>query len=195
MARPKEFDRDAAIGAAMRVFWAKGYEAASTDELLAAMRIGRQSMYDTFGDKQGLYFEALRRYHRENGGATDRGLTETRSPLEGIRRLLLALAERGADERARGCMGINATTAFGQFFPDVTRLAAGTASIVEGALERAVAAAQAGGELSPTLDARMAAQFLYTNLQGLTVRAQAGASQESLRNAAGFAITALASMN
>src|SRR6267142_1909851 len=59
MARPREFDRDAAVQRAMSVFWRKGYAATSTDDLLRAMNIGRQSMYDTFGDKHRLYLEAL----------------------------------------------------------------------------------------------------------------------------------------
>ena len=63
MVRPKE-DRDAAVATAMSVFWAKGYAATSTDDLLRAMTIGRQSMYDTFGDKRRLYVEALERYSR-----------------------------------------------------------------------------------------------------------------------------------
>ena len=195
MARPKEFDREAAVAAAMQVFWAKGYEAASTVELLGAMGIGRQSMYDTFGDKQSLYLEALRRYHRDNGAAAGHVVGDAASPLEGIKATLLALAERDAAEQARGCMGINATTAFGRVLPDITNLASATASVVEAAFERAVRAAQARHELAASLDAKAAAQFLYANLQGLTVRAQAGAPRQALRNAARFAIEALTSMH
>ena len=55
MPRPKEFDRDEALQAAIGVFCEKGYAAASTDELMRAMKISRQSMYDTFGDKRQLY--------------------------------------------------------------------------------------------------------------------------------------------
>ena len=65
MARPREFDRDAAVERAMSVFWRKGYAATSTDDLLRAMKIGRQSMHDTFGDKRRLYVEALKRYSKE----------------------------------------------------------------------------------------------------------------------------------
>src|SRR6202030_156629 len=64
MARPREFDREEALECATGVFWAKGYASTSTDELLAAMGIGRQSLYNTFQDKRALYLEALERYQR-----------------------------------------------------------------------------------------------------------------------------------
>ena len=62
MARHKEFDRDTALHAAIGVFSEHGYEGTSTGELLTAMKISRQSMYDSFGDKRHLYLEAFRRY-------------------------------------------------------------------------------------------------------------------------------------
>ena len=51
----------------MTVFWEHGYEATSTDDLLREMGIGRQSMYDAFGDKHRLYLEALQLYETEIG--------------------------------------------------------------------------------------------------------------------------------
>ena len=62
MARTKEFDRDAALDRAMHVFWKKGYEATSLPDLLQAMGIARQSLYDTFGEKHALFMAALERY-------------------------------------------------------------------------------------------------------------------------------------
>jgi TetR/AcrR family transcriptional repressor of nem operon len=66
MARPKEFDRDIALQQAIKVFSNHGYEGTSTDALLKAMRISRQSLYDTFGDKRRLYLEALQRYNADS---------------------------------------------------------------------------------------------------------------------------------
>ena len=65
MSRPKEFDRTEALTAAKAVFWRKGYEATTTDDLRHAMSIGRQSLYDTFGGKRPLYLEVLQRYNTE----------------------------------------------------------------------------------------------------------------------------------
>ena len=61
MARHKEFDRDEALHKAIEVFWARGYNATSIQDLVEHMRINRQSIYDTFGDKHALYLESLDR--------------------------------------------------------------------------------------------------------------------------------------
>src|SRR3981081_3787453 len=67
MARHKEFDRDEALHKAMEVFWSRGYNAASIQDLVKHMRINRQSLYDTFGDKHALYLLALDRYREVEG--------------------------------------------------------------------------------------------------------------------------------
>ena len=65
MARPKAFNEDEALAAAMEVFWRTGYERASLDVLLQAMGISKQSLYDTFGDKRALYLKALAHYREQ----------------------------------------------------------------------------------------------------------------------------------
>lgn len=66
--RPKEFDEAEALAGAMEVFWAKGYDGAGIAALTAAMGIGRQSLYDTFGDKRALYVRAVDAYVRDRMG-------------------------------------------------------------------------------------------------------------------------------
>ena len=78
MTRPKAFDRDRALTRALELFQAKGYEATSIQDLVLAMGIGRQSLYDTFGDKEALYREALLRYVAEGPRAV---LVALESPL------------------------------------------------------------------------------------------------------------------
>ena len=84
MARPKEFERDAALSEAVGVFAHHGYEGSSTDVLLDAMGISRQSMYDTFGDKRRLYLEALQRYTADSIGDQIRVLNAAPSPMKGL---------------------------------------------------------------------------------------------------------------
>ena len=194
MARSKEFDRDAALAGALEVFWTKGYEGASTDDLLKGMKIGRQSMYDTFGDKQALFLESLRCYHKLDNKNFFDHLGDNPSPLDVLHGFLAIFTRRSAEENARGCMGINATTTLGSAQPEVTALARGTATSVQTMLAGLVEAAKERGDLSKSVNATAAAGFLYATLQGLTVRAQAGASRDELAAVADFAIKALSAM-
>src|SRR6202158_941 len=124
MARPREFDRDAAVQRAMSVFWRKGYAATSTDDLLRAMNIGRQSMYDTFGDKHRLYLEALERYQRESVAENIRRLRSTPSPLAGVEALIIGIIASDKSTRERGCMGVGSICEFGDTDTDLAALRA-----------------------------------------------------------------------
>jgi len=73
MARTKEFDPDVALEIAVEVFWRLGYEHTSLDTLMREMRISKQSLYDTFGDKRSIYFRAMSHY-REKTNASLRSL-------------------------------------------------------------------------------------------------------------------------
>src|SRR5258708_33130175 len=105
MARPKDFDRDIALERAMSVFWSKGYAATSTDDLLQAMKIGRQSLYDTFGDKRRLYVEALERYQQESVAGHINRLRTTTSPLPGVEALIVGLIVSRRAARENGWLG------------------------------------------------------------------------------------------
>src|ERR1700738_3613599 len=152
MARPREFDRDGAVERAMSVFWRKGYAATSTDDLLRAMNIGRQSMYDTFGDKHRLYLEALERYQRESIAENIRRLRSTASPLAGIEALVIGIIASDKSTREKGCMGVGSISEFGNTDPNLVTLRARSG----GAEHKAVIArrrhAQAANEIGANVD-------------------------------------------
>src|SRR5258708_19717559 len=89
MARPKEFDQERALHRAISIFSQKGFAAASTDDLMRAMDLGRQSMYDTFGDKRALFLKALEVYVTEKVRSINVTLHTPVSPLPSIRRALV----------------------------------------------------------------------------------------------------------
>jgi AcrR family transcriptional regulator len=64
MARPKEFDPDKALGEALLLFWERGYEATSIDDIVTRLNLNRSSLYHTFGDKHALFLQTLRAYHQ-----------------------------------------------------------------------------------------------------------------------------------
>jgi TetR/AcrR family transcriptional repressor of nem operon len=191
MARPREFDRDAAVERAMSVFWRKGYAATSTDDLLRAMNIGRQSMYDTFGDKHRLYLEALERYQRESVAGNIRRLRSTDSPLAGIEAFVIGIIASDKTARERGCMGVGSISEFGNTDPNLSALRARSGGAQHKALIERLRHAQAANEIGANVDIERAARFVETTMFGLQVAAKAGATLQSLRETAAFAIASL----
>ena len=191
MARPKEFDRDAALQAAIGVFWAKGFAGASTEDLTRAMGIGRQSLYDTFGDKKRLYLEALGRYTAEQVAGHTQTLNGPGRPAENLKALLAAFAEQSEDQRRLGCFGLNAICEFGQDDPEVLRVNEAEGRIQDGAFRRLIEAGQAAGDFDPALDPGAAARLLAVTLAGMKIQARAGASVPDLRELADLVVDRL----
>jgi AcrR family transcriptional regulator len=146
MARPKEFDREVAVERAMSVFWSKGYAATSTDDLLEAMKIGRQSMYDTFGDKRRLYVEALRRYQLESVAGHIKRLRSMASPLAGIEALVVGVISSDRTTREKGCMGVGAICEFGNADAELAQLRVKSGGMLRKALVERLQGAQAGDD-------------------------------------------------
>jgi len=191
MARHKEFDRDKALGAAIGVFSQHGYEGSSTDTLLSAMKISRQSMYDTFGDKRSLYLEALKRY---NGDSVSRIVSDMRgnhSPLDALETALVAFASRPATEASLGCLGVSAVCEFGRTDSEVSTLTDAASAILGTAIIKLVEDGRANGEISAEIDPDAAVQFLGATLSGMKVSARNGATPDTLKAIARLAIRSL----
>lgn len=188
MVRPREFDREEALERATRVFWEKGFASTSTEDLLAAMNIGRQSLYNAFGDKRKLYLEALERYQRASTAGHLERLNSVTSPLGGIEALLVGLIAEDESERALGCMGVGAVGEFGSADPELLMLRSKVGPRLSRRLVERIREGQTGGEIDPTLDAREAAAFLQMTMQGIQLGARAGSDAKSLRVLARFAI-------
>jgi AcrR family transcriptional regulator len=190
MARPREFDRELALERAKGVFWAKGYAPASTEDLLAAMGIGRQSLYNAFGDKRALYLEALERYQRATASGHLQRLKAPASPLAGVKALLLGLIAEDDGQRALGCMGVGAVAEFGSD-PVLAELRARIGPVLSSCLVERLREGQAQGEIDPAMDVEDAARFIQMTMTGLQLAARSGASADALRSLAHFAVDRL----
>ena len=191
MGRPKQFDRDAALRKAIPVFWEKGFAAASADDLTSAMGIGRQSLYDTFGDKRRLYLEALGRYNTDSVGDLLERLIRAASPLAGIEAALRSVAHQPPELARLGCMGINAICEFGNADGEVSALRATSGARLDAGLQASVRAGQAAGEIGSDLDPRAAARFIGAAYAGLKVQAKAGAPAAMLDDVVALTVRAL----
>jgi TetR/AcrR family transcriptional repressor of nem operon len=191
MARPKAFDTDEALLRAVGLFCRQGYAATSTDELMEAMGVSRQSMYDTFGDKRALFLQALESYVTHSVQSLRVELEKPGPPLSALKNALVAFAERKDMASAEGCMGLNAASEFGQRDPDVTRILRTAARSQRDVVLRLLTSARKRGELDPEVDIDSAADFFESALAGIRMAAKAGKTRKALRNIALLAGRAL----
>src|SRR5947208_1201900 len=113
MSRPRTFDEDHAVDAAMRVFWTSGYEATSTQDLCKATGLGRSSIYNTFSSKRELFDRALRQYVDRFTAAQLEVIQNADLPIrERVRQILWAAVEPDPDDPA-GCFVINTIVELG----------------------------------------------------------------------------------
>ncbi len=104
MARQKEFDRDEVLHRAMEVFWMRGYEGTSIQDLVKYMGINRQSIYDTFGDKHTLFLQSLDRYREIQSRKVFDVLERPGSVKKNLRQLFEEVVARALSaEGRRGC--------------------------------------------------------------------------------------------
>ncbi|WP_164018353.1 TetR/AcrR family transcriptional regulator [Pyxidicoccus trucidator] len=191
MARTKEFDREEALDRAMQVFWDKGYEATSLSELLEAMGIARQSLYDTFGDKHALFLEALDRYETHRVDQLRSCLETAPSVTRAFRDIFESIVDESESEKRRGCMGVSAVVELAPHDRELAKSIAARQRGLEAIFFRALEQSRERGELAPSKDTRALARFLVGALQGLRVAATADPKSAALRDIARISLQAL----
>jgi TetR/AcrR family transcriptional regulator, transcriptional repressor for nem operon len=183
MARQKEFDREEALQNAMEVFWSRGYEAASIQDLVKHMGINRQSLYDTFGDKHALYLQALDRYRQVESRRLIELLERPGSVKKNLRQLFREVVETALSDREhRGCFMGNATSELAGRCKETASRTCSNMTATEDAFYRALLRGTKEGEIRGVRDPRAAARFLHCLLQGLVLMAKARQDRKVLND-------------
>lgn len=177
---------------AIGLFASYGYEGTSTEALLAAMGVSRQSLYDTFGSKRELYIEAVRRYNIDSATRFVKTLEKGATPLGGVRRALISHIDRRDGHTDGACLGVGSICEFGRRDPAIIAAREEAAPLILGPLFRTLALAQAAGEIRSDVDPQLAAEFLLTFLNGLKVNARSGMSIKRLKEIGSLALAAFA---
>lgn len=189
--RPRQFDRDAALDDAMRLFWTRGYQDTSITHLTEHLGIGSPSLYAAFGSKAALFCEAADRYQAREGGRPGVALSAAPTARGGIEALLrenVALFTRRGGPR--GCLLTRATLSCPPSDTAVAGYLERSRRERLAALRSRFRAATAAGEPLPSDDHDTLAQHYDAQVQGLAVRALEGASRPALLRTVDLTMTA-----
>jgi len=188
MARPRSFDESAVLDRAMELFWQRGYEATSISDLEAHLGLGRQSLYNTFGDKHELFLKALERYADASAARPIRHLLMPGAGLDAIR---ACFDEQIATDTAPGprpaCLVANTILELGATDGDALARCDGSRRAVLEGFRLALTNAVQQGELPADYDVGAGALMMVTQMYGLAVMSKAGVAAKELR----AAVTAL----
>ncbi len=188
MPRKKGFDPERALAKAMGVFWRLGYESASTETLMKAMGIARQSLYDTFGDKRALYLKALAYYRDRTNGDMQRMLEASPSVKEGFAKLLFGLAAETREQHERGCLLLSANLQRDTRDAAIADFLRDNQARVEAIFVEALRRAQTRGELSRTHKPAALAHFFVVTIQGMRTTARLTSDRKALEQVARIAL-------
>lgn len=177
MVRHKEFDPDTAVADAMDLFWRRGYEATSVQDLVEHTGVGRRSMYDTFGDKHSLYLRALDRYLTlAEDGFREKAAADG---LSAIRSLFSLLLESPADD-FRGCLFVNSSTELGPSDDAVAERLAQHSAVARETLAGMIRQGQRDGSVTDRIDVETATAVAFNAWVGVRVQVRARTPRDQI---------------
>jgi AcrR family transcriptional regulator len=191
MGRPREFSEAAALDAAMRVFWEKGYEGASLDDLTRAMGINRSSLYASFGDKEELFKRVIARYADGPMAFMREALQQptARAVVENL--LRFGVAFLGDPTHPRGCLSLQGGLACSSSAERVKRAMIDWRRQGLKRLEQRMLRAQREGDLLRDVDAKDLARYISVVMNGLSIQAVNGATQAEMNRTVKMALRSM----
>jgi len=180
MGRHRQFDENEALESALSVFWQKGYEGTSLDDLTKATGVARPGLYSAFGNKEQLFLRALDLYEAKYMGFMSDALNEPTS-RQVVDRILNGSALLQTTNSQPGCLGINGALACSDDTENIRRELIRRRAANEAALIKRFEKARQEGDLAASEDCKALASFIMVLSQGMAVQAKAGVSHNALK--------------
>ncbi len=179
--RPRAFDPEKALEAALRVFWTKGYEGTALSDLTSAMGINRPSIYATFGNKEALFRKVLDRYNARITGYMAEALNEP-TARAAAEKLLVGTADLlSCPKNPKGCLMVQGALACGDEAEPIRKELNARRATGEAAARERFERAKVEGDLPAGAEARDLARYVMAVMHGMAVQSAGGASREELQ--------------
>ncbi|HWY36101.1 MAG TPA: TetR/AcrR family transcriptional regulator [Nitrosopumilaceae archaeon] len=167
--RPKLFDERVALKKAATLFWEKGYEATSTEDLIRSMGLQRGSFYNSFNSKKKLFLNAIDFYEGNSLNEFKKILKESRVPMQVIRTIFLALADCPINEHKKGCFAGNTIAELSGIDEDLVENARNHLKALEEIFFEQIKTSQATGEIKTKVDAKLLGRYLLNLWNGINI--------------------------
>jgi AcrR family transcriptional regulator len=190
--RPRKFAEDEVVASAGETFALNGYGGTTLDDLTKATGLGKQSLYNTFGGKRGLFLRALRASTADAIAAVDEALAGPEStPLERIKGQMLKVALVLSDDHRQDSLFTKATVELGHRDTDVATSALDGFTRLEGIYSQCIIDAQRSGEIASDADPHSLAAYFVAVTRGMEVLATAGVGRAELTAIATTSLAAI----
>jgi TetR/AcrR family transcriptional repressor of nem operon len=183
MARTKDFDETEVLAKAIKVFWQKGYNGTSMQDLVDGLGISRSSLYDTFGDKHQLYLKALQSYRQTETAKVEQFLNRSVPAKEAIRQLMDGtIQEMICDKQRKGCFLINSAVETAPHDKETNAIICQNERQLENAFYEVIKRGQSNGEISRKQDPRALARFLFNTIVGIRVTGKSATDKSAFED-------------
>lgn len=177
--RPRSFDETGALEKATQVFWSKGYDGATIDDLVTGMGVGRPSLYAVFGDKRAIFLRVLKMYAERKGALASKALLSPQTLHDSLVRFLRFAVESATEKgSAAGCLLVCVAPLVddAEVRKFLQNAAAGAVALVEGRFRDGITAGEIPSDFPVAVRAIQVTDFA----RGLTMRAQMGTPRKTL---------------
>lgn len=179
MARTKVFDEETVLNKAVNLFWKKGYNGTSAQDLVDELGISRSSLYDTYGDKYQLFKSSLLQYRKQFAGA----LIEISDKSDDFEKTLkdifkYVVTESLQEKCSKGCFMVNSSVELAPHNSEIAEIVNANMQDVEDALFRLIKKGQEAGQFSNSHSPRSLARFIFNAISGLRVASKSGADKK-----------------
>lgn len=192
MARVKAFDEKDVLDKALQIFWCKGYNGTSMQDLIDGLGISRSSLYDTYGDKRALFLGAIHKYRKEQSKALVAVIDNSENIFDTIREMFdYTIKTILADKQQKGCFMVNTTIENAAHDKEIADIVSANQKEIEDAFYKAIKKGQEAGQIRKIHSAKALSRFVFNTSSGLRVSARNGADQKALNDIVAVTLSVL----
>lgn len=192
MARPREFDMQEALNAAMSEFWERGYEATSMEDLLDAMGLTKGSLYKAFGDKHNLFLMSLQDYLDRLFEKMRESVESSREPVQSLSTLMGVVENLCCKQLTpKGCFAVNTVVELSQRDEKASEILKRHLVRVEKLLAKLISSGQQSGDFRSDISAEHLAEALFVYIFGMLAQSRGIANQARTKRLSSFALAIL----